>query len=482
MRNRIVAIAFAAVMSGLAATSAFAQSWLEDFYNSAGAAANVTLPNAIGTQNMLGYSGGGVTWRVPSKNINPFQIVPPSFKAGCGGIDLYLGSFSFVNKEAFVQALRNMGQAAVGHFFMLALRSMAPEVAATLDVINDLATRANALGMNTCQEGMKLAKSAADLMGFEMNENTKARYTAIGTYADNFASQFGVKENYYRDLLAASYDRKYGKPPGNVNEEDLKRTPPPDINVVWWALSNSDIQDIGERQYAMSIIGADWIYKPTGNADDGSEVAISGQADTIRLEDLIGKIGSSTNMTFLVCDEPLKCLNPIKTTVPMRSFIEIAHSTLQTLYLAALTRTPPVLTPIEESVIKLASVPLYRVASMAASGGPGAAVAYSLFPQFAEYVGADAARNLLDHYFTAVQRALTSGQRDKLTGESKEAPEKILRRIAERRSEMYATVKLMWGEKGNPYEKIDQLDRIERAMYTNLNRNLAANARFLNRH
>ena len=51
-------------------------------------------------------------------------------------------------------------------------------------------------------------------------------------------------------------------------------------------------------------------------------------------------------------------------------------------------------------------------------------------------------------------------------------------RIADIKTDMHMQVTHFYQQKGNPYEKIDQLDKAERAMYANLNSMLAANARF----
>ena len=124
--------------------------WIGDFYTSAGAGMTVTAEQAISAKSVVGVSGGGLEWRIPNKNFQVVSITPPRLSSGCGGIDMYLGAYSFPNKDSFVQALRNFGQAAIGYFFQLALNTMAQEIAATLEVINDLAQRVTALGMNSC--------------------------------------------------------------------------------------------------------------------------------------------------------------------------------------------------------------------------------------------------------------------------------------------------------------------------------------------
>jgi conjugative transfer pilus assembly protein TraH len=39
-------------------------------------------------------------------NESLWHFVPPSFDAGCGGIDLFAGSFSFISAEQFQNLLR----------------------------------------------------------------------------------------------------------------------------------------------------------------------------------------------------------------------------------------------------------------------------------------------------------------------------------------------------------------------------------------
>jgi conjugative transfer pilus assembly protein TraH len=130
--------------------SASATSWMTDFYSTAGASINVTPNAVVQTQTTNVISGGGFAVRAPRKNVQLLNVTPPGFKAGCGGIDFWAGSFGFINKEQLVQFLRNIGQNALGLFFQLALKSMAPEVAATIEVMQDWAQRINQFNMNSC--------------------------------------------------------------------------------------------------------------------------------------------------------------------------------------------------------------------------------------------------------------------------------------------------------------------------------------------
>ncbi len=54
-------------------------------------------------------------------------LVPPSFSAGCGGIDLFGGSFSFINMNQFVDLMRAVASNAAGYAFQLAINAMCPD-------------------------------------------------------------------------------------------------------------------------------------------------------------------------------------------------------------------------------------------------------------------------------------------------------------------------------------------------------------------
>ena len=57
---------------------------------------NVTAPDVVSNQFRGTISGGGVYVRAPISNLQVMSLDPPRLSIGCGGIDLYLGSFSFI--------------------------------------------------------------------------------------------------------------------------------------------------------------------------------------------------------------------------------------------------------------------------------------------------------------------------------------------------------------------------------------------------
>jgi len=66
--------------------------------------------------------------RSPINSINLVNLTAPEIRAGCGGIDLYGGSFTFINTDQFRQILRQIGANALGYAFKLALATTVPGV------------------------------------------------------------------------------------------------------------------------------------------------------------------------------------------------------------------------------------------------------------------------------------------------------------------------------------------------------------------
>ena len=71
---------------------------MDAFLNDVGGAANVTGPSAFEGQSAGYYSLGNVWTRFPQKTTTIANLQLPRARAGCGGIDLFAGSFSFINE------------------------------------------------------------------------------------------------------------------------------------------------------------------------------------------------------------------------------------------------------------------------------------------------------------------------------------------------------------------------------------------------
>jgi conjugative transfer pilus assembly protein TraH len=399
---------------------------------------------------------------------------------GCGGIDAYLGGYSFVNKDAFVQALRNFGQAAVGYFFELALRSMAPEVAVTLDAINDIAQKVNQFGANSC----KMAKFAVDSVAGKSFEENKREATAyaqsVGEYLDNFDAELNINAGGGNKVYSEKYMQKYGKSQATVTKDEVCEKGAVNVNVVYWTMCHAKVNmTIDEMELAMSMIGVPSIVVGL-TSDDGTNKmpAASGYGATIDMKDLIGEMDApASTLRVLRCVDPVECTSMyVDTQSGHKSFTALVQEAMAAITTGVTTRTAPVLTTQNATVLKLSSVPIARAAALAATSGLTASVAGDLVKDLAQYAALDAASNFMNYYLQQVDTAVRSSG-TQLPSAVQDHHRDITQRIADLRTQLQAEQNRIF-QKGSPFQKLDQLERIERAMLSSMSLQLAANQRF----
>ena len=97
-----------------------------NMFNNLGAVGNYTDPGAFKGQTFNTFTGGNLYLRSPNKTYQLAAIQFPSAKGGCGGIDLFGGSFSHISAAEFRNMLRNITAALPGIAFQLALESVSP--------------------------------------------------------------------------------------------------------------------------------------------------------------------------------------------------------------------------------------------------------------------------------------------------------------------------------------------------------------------
>ena len=100
---------------------------MDGFLDDMDVAANVNGPTAFEGQSAGYYSLGNVWTRFPQKTTPIANLQLPSAKAGCGGIDIFAGSFSFINAGEIVALLKAIANNAVGFAFSLAIDTVCPE-------------------------------------------------------------------------------------------------------------------------------------------------------------------------------------------------------------------------------------------------------------------------------------------------------------------------------------------------------------------
>lgn len=109
-----------------------------------------TDPQVYNSQRLMGVYGGSISLRSPGSSISVLQISPPRIDAGCGGIDMTFGSFSFINGAQFEQLIRSIAANATGFAIKAAIKGMCAPCAEIIDSLSDAMNSLNAMAKNTC--------------------------------------------------------------------------------------------------------------------------------------------------------------------------------------------------------------------------------------------------------------------------------------------------------------------------------------------
>jgi len=95
-------------------------------------------------------------------NESLWHLVPPSVKAGCGGIDLFGGSFSFISMEQFQNLLRAIASNAAGYAFEIALQTMCKDCMEVMETLQKKLLALNQGFANSCQLAKGIVNDVAD--------------------------------------------------------------------------------------------------------------------------------------------------------------------------------------------------------------------------------------------------------------------------------------------------------------------------------
>lgn len=181
-----------------------------------------TGAQAINTQRLRGYYGGALSVRSPGRGFEIVQFAAPKIDAGCGGVDIFFGSFSFINGAQFEQLIRSIAANAVGYAIKLAIQSMCSPCGAILETLEEAIRDLNSLAKNTCAISMASMIATKDKM---MEHGRK-----IG-------EQLSVSANRAADSTAATNKAQSEKPSVTARggDAEVAKSNPVLGNMVWRA-------------------------------------------------------------------------------------------------------------------------------------------------------------------------------------------------------------------------------------------------------
>jgi hypothetical protein len=467
MTKRLFAMLLALIMS-VASVSATA-GWLSDAYNAAGAGGNITPGGSYQTAQGRGWSGGSASWRVPNRSVPLLQATAPSLASGCSGIDWHAGAFQFVNIDKLIDTLRNLGQNALGYFFSLALKTMAPEVSQTLDYIQDQVNKINGLMIGGCRQAQWMVDSMG---GNWMKENQRKsifEQRDSGAATDNWEADAKSPLRTATEVIGDAFKQ--------CTKETTATDPlceePEGVNYIYWAMAlmygpnkkPSAFTPDAEQKMVIHLLMS--YYSSFSRDDQGNFFPVGGH---LEFESLFNGDGTGKFKTGSCKAADPRCVLFDGGDVEEVSARESLLSAMNAISDGVVGYSAVALTPFQQRLITASSYPLYRAAQLSRNYNEELATAGA----------AEAAYNVLRYYTPILLRGLDRMQL-KLGETSRTSVKFTIERIREKMRDTDLTYRRIVKRVGTPTETITQLEMIEKGTYLHLGRALAANAKFRSR-
>lgn len=288
---------------------------LGSYFDSLGYNTNVTSPSAFKGQSANYYSAGGLSLKNPVSNLEVGQINLPAISAGCGGIDVYGGGFSFINAAQFKQFLQNVGHAEGPLAMKMGIQTLTPQLASLLDELQDWASKFNNMSLNSCEAAQSLVEATglthlAQNAGKEMacirsaiadgQSSADAKALCSGSGANGAIANAAGKSDYEQLPVNTNLAWKHIQKNRYLAQDK-------ELSELIMALSGTVIYDAQRHKKTLPSL---YLHNQTG-----IEVLLKGGPEA----------------PIYHCDNDNKCLKPTKSAIPISAQKAFYHQVEATL-------------------------------------------------------------------------------------------------------------------------------------------------------
>jgi len=282
--------------------------------NAFNALVNVTEAGAYDTARRGVVSGGQIFIKMPTKRVSLTSATAPRMSAGCGGIDMYGGSFSFINADEMVETFQAIGANALGYGVKIAVTSACPTCEQVMTSLEKTAQAINALNIDSCQAAQGLV-AATGLDGATKQADVIAKVKAVGSGLYDDAGNAWDSVNTTETSAANEIK--------NNDPEEYKK----EItgNIAWRAFNQANLKTVfsGDDDFLeliMTITGTVIINNPSGDSEASPKPTVI-QGHGVTLTNLINESTGSDAYKVYECDtkEENGCLTP---TSPASKVVE----------------------------------------------------------------------------------------------------------------------------------------------------------------
>lgn len=330
---------------------------MQNFMSEMGVQGNVTGPSAYQGQSAGYYSGGAVWSRFPQKNIQPFNIQLPHARAGCGGIDLFAGSFSFINTAELVAMLKATANNALGFAFKLAIDTISPEIGKVMDELAQKVQQMNQMNISSCETAQALVGGLWPTSDTASSVICEAIANSQGAVADWAKARQQCNNGGQREALK-----------GANSDPDMREQAGMPNNYTWEALGKKyGGFDAQFREFLMTLVGT-VIYDPNGTGGK-PRVQFIGPADSALISAMLDGTSSTPHKVWSCGSDTTKCMNPSEIAMVIGPNAAIKTKVRALIESMALKVRDPgaSLTTGEVQLLGMASVPVYKIITVSAA-------------------------------------------------------------------------------------------------------------------
>lgn len=286
---------------------------------------NATSPGVMAGKNMTGVFGGSLVLSTPLKEVNIVAFDPPRLNAGCGGVDLMLGSFSMINGQQLIAVFRAIASNAAALAFKAAIHTISPGLDQLITEFQALLQNMNNLAKNSCAMAHTLLSTTDKAIGTNLDGEGNQGAAQRGMFTDVFSGL----QSYVNDAngffkTAAKFNPSSGNQimKAAVNSGATSILGTIGLTNMDGSLDDSTNPNDLNNRILISLLGYSVAGVPCSSANQGGAVDVSTVVgndsgrivcrgnNTITLESFVrgGGAGSSYPNTPLVL---WYCMNPL---------------------------------------------------------------------------------------------------------------------------------------------------------------------------
>jgi len=367
MKLHHIALSFALTVGVTAPAWADVTGDLNGYFSSLGYSGNVSKAPAWQGQAAGFAPGGSVYLRDPGKQVQLMSMQVPSLNAGCGGIDAYLGSFSFINGAELQRFVKQIMSNAAGYAFDLALQTMVPELKQAKDYLQKLATDINSSNMSSCQAAQGIIGGLWPTTQVSQQKICQDVAGESNMFSDWAASRQGC-------TVGGQSDSVTSRASDADKDQVLKNK-----NLMWDTLGRDHMFDTNRqlKELVMSVVGS-LIFDKDGQ--------VSSLPSLVDNRDILKVLMRGGTAKMYGCDEATLCLGPTITSVSITEDNALVSQVRQILLsIQNKLDTDTAISDQEKGFINTTSVPVLKYLTNARTMGMSA----TYLIQMSDYIAQD---------------------------------------------------------------------------------------------